>query len=235
MDENAGEVGYRPVQNVFITTWRPLIELDLETSDGERETLKVTDDHPFWVQDEGWLPSVELHAGQKLWNSDGSWIAIRSARSVGWTTVAYNLNVGEYHTFFVGKTGIWVHNTGGGCAVVARAVVSVAKKINGNARASTKAQHVYAIIKRTASGAVETFKYGVGSKLRKTDGMSSRTESQVRRLNRAAPPGEVYESVVLAEIKSQQGARGIAYELERVLVYAFRKATAAKPIGNKLP
>ncbi|MCB9610148.1 MAG: hypothetical protein H6716_26410 [Polyangiaceae bacterium] len=233
MDENTGEVGYRPVQNVFITTWRPLIELDLETSNGKRETLKVTDDHPFWVQDEGWLPSAELQAGHKLWNTDGSWISIRSTRSAGWTTVAYNLNVGEYHTFFVGKTGIWVHNAGkkGACA---RAIQAV-KAVHGNSRLSSKAQHVYGIIKRTGSAVVDTLKYGVGDKLRKSDGMSVRAESQVRKLNRAAKPGEVYESVILTHIKSQPGARGIAYDTERVLVYAYDRVIGRKPFGNKLP
>ena len=48
-DEKTGEVALRKVLRTFITADQPVLELDLEDDDGNTGTLKVTGEHPFWV------------------------------------------------------------------------------------------------------------------------------------------------------------------------------------------
>ncbi|WP_433305960.1 LamG-like jellyroll fold domain-containing protein [Actinoplanes sp. CA-030573] len=76
--------------------------------------LTTTADHPFWdVTQARFVPAGELAAGDEVLTSDG-----RTARVGGlrWQTAhegdAYNLTVGEVHTYYVfaGDTAVLVHN-----------------------------------------------------------------------------------------------------------------------------
>ena len=80
---------------------------------GEYE-IRTTPEHPFWVRGKGWVDAQELIAGDQLLSDDGRWITLGSvAGPLGLATV-YNIQVEEYHTYFVGgndwEFSIWAHN-----------------------------------------------------------------------------------------------------------------------------
>ncbi|PVV60692.1 MULTISPECIES: DUF6443 domain-containing protein [unclassified Chryseobacterium] len=105
-------------------------------------------------------------------------------------------------------------------------VRSAVKAVNGNSKASTRAQHVYGIVNKTTSG-VE--KVGIsGGKISKT-GNSYRATSQVSKLNKQ---GGNYTSKILKNIPAGPGARTKALKAEQRLTNK-NKATINEAIHKK--
>jgi len=106
-DVATGDTEYQPVTAVTVTPNDPLIELR-EASSGE--SIVATPWHPFWVDGRGWTRADQLIPGSFVSGSgDASW---QVASSFGRSAVGdtYNLEVAEYHTYFVGHPALWVHN-----------------------------------------------------------------------------------------------------------------------------
>jgi len=97
--------------------------LAVELSDGT--TLKVTADHPFWVDSgdhltrAGWLHTEHLRPGDRLRTAKGrDAVVVRVRRNVG-HAVVYTLTVAHDHTFFVGSAHVLVHNSlGPACGIL---------------------------------------------------------------------------------------------------------------------
>ena len=83
----------------------------LNTSSGEIETLWVTPSHPIYVKGIGWTPVGQMdRAGDVLENYRfGNSMVYRCYQNVDVGRV-YNFEVEEFHTYYVGKVGIWVRN-----------------------------------------------------------------------------------------------------------------------------
>ena len=115
-DEVTGSLAFKRVLQTIVTPDRPLDELVVEAGSG-RETLRVTPNHPFYVEGHGWTPASELAPDRDELAADSkNTLRIASARSLAaWATV-YNLEVEDFHTYFVGRAHAWVHNTCGGAA-----------------------------------------------------------------------------------------------------------------------
>jgi len=110
-DEETGAVDLRPVLKRFATPSQPVIEVGVVTEGGEGEVLRPTPGHPFWVTGQGWVRAQQLSVHDGLWSPSGEplHLALPSNPSLSYETV-YNFEVGEYHTYFVGHHGVWVHN-----------------------------------------------------------------------------------------------------------------------------
>lgn len=114
------EEGWRPVVQTFETHPEELFTLSIDTDgDGAAdEELTGTGEHPFWVEDAGeFLPMLELSRGMRLFRAQDGGPAIvmgnvskRGPPGERFTT--YNFEVEDFHTYFVGESGIWVHNLG---------------------------------------------------------------------------------------------------------------------------
>jgi len=107
-----GKVEAEPVVRLITDQVSPLLAVEL--SDGT--TLKVTADHPFWVDSgdhlahSGWLHAEHLRPGDRLRTATGTdVVVIRVRRNVG-HAVVYTLTVARDHTFFVGPANVLVHN-----------------------------------------------------------------------------------------------------------------------------
>jgi hypothetical protein len=96
-----------------------LVKVTIDT-DGKKGTKKAqvtaTDGHPFWVpQLHAWIKATDLHAGQWLQTSAGTYVQITAIQrwSVPDSTVN-NLTVSDLHTYYVlaGATPVLVHNCG---------------------------------------------------------------------------------------------------------------------------
>jgi hypothetical protein len=93
---------------------KPVCEVEVFDSGlNEIESIKVTLDHPFYVDRKGWTPAGELRFGYMLLGP-GSWhLPIGKVEFNRERSTVYNMEVDEFHTYYVGKFGAWVHNTCG--------------------------------------------------------------------------------------------------------------------------
>ena len=72
--------------------------------------LRVTQEHPFFVDDE-WVTASDLQVGDELITSSGEKVKIISIKDVSSPTEVYNLDSSETDDFVVGVDNIVVHNS----------------------------------------------------------------------------------------------------------------------------
>ena len=117
---DAGDgIELRRIAAVLVKTSDHVRVLRIQDADGNVETIRTTDEHPFYIAGLGWVRAGELVAGQRLNEADGTHDAMilsteRQEHPAGITV--YNLTVEGDHTYFVddgdgAATMVWVHNT----------------------------------------------------------------------------------------------------------------------------
>ncbi len=77
------------------------------------DTLTVTDNHPFWMEERGvWVAAKDLTVGDRLRPIDGELAAIQSikARQLERSEPIYNIEVAGDHNYFAGDAAWLVHN-----------------------------------------------------------------------------------------------------------------------------
>jgi len=109
-DEDSGATAPRKVARVFVTPDREVLELGLESDDGAVDRLTVTPEHPFWREGQGFVPVASLAPGDAV-RTAGGLARVASLTSLPTRITVYNIEVEHAHTYFVGKTAAWVHNT----------------------------------------------------------------------------------------------------------------------------
>ncbi len=104
---DTGEKELKEVVSVFVKETDEI--LHLETTDG---TIDTTTTHPFYVVGEGWKAAGDLKFGDKIYALDGTTVIINGANleKLDKPIKVYNLEVADFHTYFVGNTGMLVHN-----------------------------------------------------------------------------------------------------------------------------
>jgi hypothetical protein len=111
--EVTGEVAYRKVTRVFEHESQEVYEL---TYSEDHEVFKsgnflVTGNHPIWVIDQGWVKVEDLKVGDEFLTADGTRSHLIALAKEPYTNTVYNIEVEDFHTYFVGGwTGLWVHN-----------------------------------------------------------------------------------------------------------------------------
>ena len=80
------------------------------------ETISATPTHPFYVDKLGWTLARSLRAGDVLVLSNGELVTVEWVQHeiLESPIKVYNFEVQDFHTYFVGENGIFVHN---GCGV----------------------------------------------------------------------------------------------------------------------
>jgi hypothetical protein len=76
----------------------------------EDEVLRVTAEHPAWVQGKGWTAVEELRPGDPLATVHGD-VLVRAAIPIEGPKEVFNFAVPGTESYFVGASGLWVHNT----------------------------------------------------------------------------------------------------------------------------
>ncbi len=102
-DPDTGRLAYQPVID---TTVRPPSELRRLTINGE--TITTTLGHRFWVAGQGWRMAKFLDTGDPLFSARGS-LDVQSITGEE-KAEAYNLVVDAFHTYFVGRNRLLVHD-----------------------------------------------------------------------------------------------------------------------------
>ncbi len=154
-DPRSGEVAAKRVLATHVTPGRALVSVAVR---GSTSPVLATPGHPFWVEGAGWTAAAELANGRRLAGLSPAWDAeqragggdeLRRLRANGVTEVpglhpVYNLTVEEFHTFFVGELGVWVHNTGvGGLDCSSKAARGVGLGIRNTATALRSASEAW--------------------------------------------------------------------------------------------
>jgi len=59
-----GKITWKPVVELFLNKNKLILNITLVNSADEEESLGVTAEHPFWVEDLGWVNAEDLQKGQ---------------------------------------------------------------------------------------------------------------------------------------------------------------------------
>jgi len=89
-----------------------LIELRIE---GEAEPLRPSLDHPFWVKrasagHEAWIEAGTMLVGDLVLDRGGNWRKVLAVKPIEGLQTVYNFEVDGDHDYYVGKSGVLVHN-----------------------------------------------------------------------------------------------------------------------------
>ena len=106
-DETTGEVAVKTVTETYINETDELIHIGVNG-----ETISATPTHPFYVDKLGWTLARSLRAGDILVLSNGELVTVEWVQHeiLESPIKVYNFEVQDFHTYFVGENGIFVHN-----------------------------------------------------------------------------------------------------------------------------
>ena len=107
-NSETGETELKEVLNVWIKETDEI--LHVSTSDGE--TIDTTTNHPFYVEEKGWVAAGDLEIGDILCTVDSDKIEVTDTEleKLDEPILVYNLDVADFDTYFVGEYGVLVHN-----------------------------------------------------------------------------------------------------------------------------
>ncbi len=76
------------------------------------EELVTTPGHPFFIYGYGFKYAADLRAGDVLVNVNGDKVILEKVQHeiLESPVKVYNFEVEDFHTYFVGEEGVWVHN-----------------------------------------------------------------------------------------------------------------------------
>ncbi len=75
------------------------------------ETINVTPNQRFYLPlERQWIRAAQLKPGHALLTASGSLVCINAITEIQQPATAYNLSISDFHTFFVSRHNILVHN-----------------------------------------------------------------------------------------------------------------------------
>jgi hypothetical protein len=180
-DVTTGAIALRSVVNTYRTARVPVVDLELSINRLASEHISVTRSHLFWVEGPGWVRADALGA-QTLWATSGATAArlheeLLDDASV---TTVYNLEVSEFHSYFVGHSHVLVHNgnpTGDGCPT------GSADEGGGRVRKGTEAGYI-------DCGETGTYYYDLGGWDKDAGGVSRYPKGRKKLVRDHIPSGE---------------------------------------------
>ncbi|WP_423600604.1 polymorphic toxin-type HINT domain-containing protein [Roseateles sp. MS654] len=131
-DEHTGEVALKPVTDLIRHDNRALYGLTLIRENGRSVRIESSDNHPFWVEGQGWVDSAKLRRGMKVPSFNGEQLTVVNVQALGRSGKTFNLTVADFHTFFAGEASAYVHNQCP-CALAAKEAGVIANGIRGRA------------------------------------------------------------------------------------------------------
>ena len=130
-DEATGEKAYKPVVQLFHNETKQWCTVCVEV-DGKKENIISTPGHKYYLPfntenreiglkqehesyyelSEKWVSAYKLKVGDKVLISDGKYGIIKSVKIENLSTSenTYNLEVADFHTYYVGTNPVCVHN-----------------------------------------------------------------------------------------------------------------------------
>lgn len=108
-DELTGDTAYKPITDIYINDAGSVWELTILDSLGHRDVHRVTGTHPYWSLGQ-WVSVENLAVGDQLTTANGVVATVLAKRDTGFITRTYNLEVADFHSYFVGPQNVLVHN-----------------------------------------------------------------------------------------------------------------------------
>jgi len=105
-----GEQELKEVTDFIPRHERVIWELTVQNEAGESETFETTDEHPWWVDGQGWKRTDELVFGMRVEDDEQRVLVVTSVRNTERKDGTYNLTVADFNTYFVGNLSVLVHN-----------------------------------------------------------------------------------------------------------------------------
>lgn len=131
-NEYTGSADWKPVTAHYFNIYDEIVEIRIQGEDDAIGTIKSNRIHPFYSRQEehrgtapiaatissseGWVEAIHLQPGDKLFQTDGKWAEITGVFVHKIPLIAFNISVGDYHTYFVAtnflgqRISAWVHN-----------------------------------------------------------------------------------------------------------------------------
>ena len=110
-DPQTGELKAKRVTFAYSSIHEDVLILTVRQGDGDEELIVTTSEHPFHVRDRGWVPAGDLTVEDAPIALSGEALAIVSIEFVAGARTAYNFEVADFHTYGVGDSQVWVHNS----------------------------------------------------------------------------------------------------------------------------
>ena len=109
-DEATGDVALKEVVETYVNQSDELIHVFVNG-----EEIITTPTHPFYSPVKGWTAAAKLRAGDILVLVNGEYVVVEKAQHeiLEAPIAVYNFEVEDYHTYYVGKHSILVHNVCG--------------------------------------------------------------------------------------------------------------------------
>lgn len=110
-DPETGVTALKPVVQTFKNESNELVHIKVCG-----EEIVATPGHPFWSPVKGWTNAINLHAGDRLQLLNGEYVVIEQVQHelLESPVAIYNFEVADFHTYYVGKEPVLVHNRGCG-------------------------------------------------------------------------------------------------------------------------
>jgi hypothetical protein len=105
-----GEQDWKPVTRIFIEPDRGIYTINLQSTDGFKQKIEATDDHPFYVIGKGWRTTIELIAGDHIETDGNGPMVVTTVIDQKRQDLTYNFTVADFHTYYVTKRNVLVHN-----------------------------------------------------------------------------------------------------------------------------
>ena len=102
-----GEKGLQRVEHVFVNHTSTLLKIEFSDC-----VVDTTPTHPFWTINRGWVPAAYLRLGDKLVSFEGNIVNIKKIQIIllDEPITVYNLEISNWHTYFVTQLELLVHN-----------------------------------------------------------------------------------------------------------------------------
>jgi len=107
-----GEQEWKAVTKIFNEPDRGIYEIKLLGNDGFEQKIEATDDHPFYVIGSGWKTTIELKVGDEIETDGSGAMTVVSVVDEKRQALTYNFTVADFHTYYVTKKNVLVHNCG---------------------------------------------------------------------------------------------------------------------------
>ena len=106
-DPETMETSPKTVLETYIREVTTLVHL---TVNGEE--IVTTVDHPFYVKNQGFIKAGELIVGDELLDVNENVLLVEkfNVELTEEPVKVYNFEVEDFHTYYVGENGVWVHN-----------------------------------------------------------------------------------------------------------------------------
>ena len=111
-NEETGDKTLKKVTQLFRNKTKKWMHLLFKLEGGGTEKLFCTEEHPFYVNNLGWVKSCDLVENDSvlIYNNCIASLIRKEIEELDEEEITYNFEVEGYHTYYVGEHSILVHN-----------------------------------------------------------------------------------------------------------------------------